>query len=342
MDRTSTDTAARIAAWRLVTAGLGIPAGACACALCGDSPHPAAKSVREFLPAHFPHPDLIDPERTEVCAGCVKIFGGKPSSIDPPVRTRHVLVREDGAVSLHLRTSELYSALVDPEGARLLSWSTSLKKHHLVYARPRSSSVLYIGSDNKTLAYGAAERGLIPVIAELLTGFRSDTIIAGSYSPMAIGAFGANRWAALETRVEELRRRSPLLLQLMTYATPNPEREEAAERTEDMAPSDSAAAYLLGEIAHASDFRRTDGLMFWKGFFVHRLQRFGRLDLPALVSRLMTDCRVQTHQAEGVTSVLRSIEDDGQAEAVSRAIRERPSLLAALAYDHVQQKRVKK
>lgn len=346
--KTNTDRAEMVRAWRLVTRGLNINAGACQCALCGDSPHPAEKSVQQFLPAHFPFPDLVDPSKTEVCAGCVKIFGGKPSKTDPPLRTRHVAV-VGGEVRTHKRVGSLYPYLLNPDFVELLSWGTSQKKHHLVYARVRESSVLYIGSDDETLVYGPAERALFPVISELLEGFdlvapgrgakRGDTIINGSYSSHAVQKFGANRWAALEAKIDPLRRRSPLLLQLMTYASPKPDREQTEKREETVKPEDSTAAFLLGEIAHASAFRRAEGLKFWGGFFLNRIQRFRRLDLPTLVSKLLEDCQVAPHQADGVTSVLLAVEADGDTEAVSQAIRERPSLLAALAYDHVQTKK---
>jgi len=339
-----------IAAWRLVTRGLAVPAGACECALCGGSPHPAAKKVVEFLPAHFPHPDLIDPTRAMVCAGCVAIFGGKPSKITPPFRTRHVAVMADGTLRTHERVRELYQYLSAPESVALLSWAVSLKKHHLVHARAAVPGRLFVGSDNGTLEYGAAESALLPIVAELLAGFGLDTIIEGTYSSHQIQAFGASRWAALESRIEDLRRRSPSMLSLIVYSTPKQERlagravrtDPRAERTDPMNAEDSAAAFLLGEIAHASAKRREDGLQFWGGFFLHRLNRFRRLDLDSLVSRLMAECAVAPHQAESVTSILREIEKEGMTAAVSEAIRQRPALLAALAYDHIQGKRVAK
>lgn len=120
-----------IAAWRLITAALGVSAGACACALCGASPHPRAKTLREFLPAHFPHPELLAPGVTDICAGCVALFGGKPSKT---------------SLGLFQKVRDLYPYLLEPETVAVFSWSTSLQKHR---------------SESRSRAYNYARRGAL-------------------------------------------------------------------------------------------------------------------------------------------------------------------------------------
>lgn len=338
-NRFESEKATMIAAWRLVTAGLGVESGKCACAVCGDSPHPKAKTRKQFVPAHFPYPELINPDVDAVCAGCVKIFGGKPSKSNPPLRMRHIIVLKDGTVELRKKAAELYDYLMDPAGIQVFSWATTMKKHHLVFARPCSGSTLMIGSDEQTLTYGPGERNLMPVIAEMLEGFGSETIIDGTYSSNGIRDFGANRWAELEQKISHLRGAQPELLRLLTYATPNPYRSKIQRKEEPMKPEDRAASELLGEIAFASKMRRESGLQFWGGFFARRIRRFGRKDLPTLVSKLMEECIVPASQSQGVTGALEMIEGDSLTQQVETAIRERADLLAALAFDHVQQRR---
>lgn len=340
-----------IRAWRLITAGLGVPIGeGCACALCGSSPHAPAKSVREFLPAHFPHPELIDESRESVCAGCVALFGGKPSREKPPLRMRHLVVRETGELLLFDRVRPLREFLERPESAAVMSWSTSLQKHHFVHARARRPGLdLLIGSDAEPLRYGLAERAALPAVHELLLEMPMTEVIEGEYSSVSISGFGATRWAELEEIVDPVRRRSPLLLELMVYAT-LPEKDtkiaaRAAAKNERrlrhvLTEVEDLAVHVLGEIARASAMRREDGLVFWKGFFRHRVARFSRLQLHEFTSRLMAECRVESHAAEAVTSALRLC--TGMEAKVMAVIKTQSDLMSALAYDYVQDRKGQK
>ena len=327
------DRAPMVAAWRIATAALGVEIGACECALCGESPHPPAKTVRQFLPTHFPHPDLVDRSKANVCAGCVKIFGGRPSTTDPPLRTRNLVVR-DGEALILSRLAPLREHVVE-EGAEVVSWATSLKKHHLVHARVCRPGVVYVGSDSETLAFRPAQDGeALEAIDLLVSGFAKMAIIEGSYSPKSIGAFGATRWAEAESIVDRLRRRSPNLLKLLVFGAPKGE-GKPEETIMETLESDAKAAALLGELAFASTYRVEHGKQFWGGYFAHRVKRFCRLPLPELVSRLMDELIVESSRS---AEVVRSLEHVDQG-ATEKAIRTKPDLIVALAYDHVQRRR---
>jgi hypothetical protein len=101
--------------------------------------------------------------------------------------------------------------------------------------------------------------------------------------------------------------------------------------------NDSDAVYILTALASGSSIRANDGLMFWKGMFRHRVQRFARLSLSAFVSRMMDELAVQPSsvQTEHICLAMNKWPVERQ-EAASRAIRERGALLVALAFDEIQ------
>ena len=101
---------------------------------------------------------------------------------------------------------------------------------------------------------------------------------------------------------------------------------------------DRDALHLLTHIAIASGARRRDGLAFWRGRFRHRIQRFGRLALRDMLSRLAYDLSCQPHDMEEVGSALEEWDADRQIRA-ARAIRDRGPLLVALAFAAIRRAR---
>jgi hypothetical protein len=105
-------------------------------------------------------------------------------------------------------------------------------------------------------------------------------------------------------------------------------------------PADEDAAELLTAIAQASQLRITKGLDFWSGVYSHRVQRFARLPLPSMISRLIAELRVPPVHAGPIAEIVQTW-DAARADACATAIRERGPLLVALAYDRVKGRRAR-
>jgi len=97
---------------------------------------------------------------------------------------------------------------------------------------------------------------------------------------------------------------------------------------------DRRAAELLGALARGSKYRIEHGKEFWAGFFRHRVERFRRLPLAQMVSRLLDELQItaSSEGSEAAVSMLKAWNPDEQ-EAVRLAILNRPSLVVALSYD---------
>ena len=136
-------------------------------------------------------------------------------------------------------------------------------------------------------------------------------------------------------------RGSPIL-DLVVHAAIKPE-EKAVKQVKELmkmtAPpeldaADEQAVQLLAALAAASSRRREDSKRFWDDFYLNRVRRFARLPLNDFVSRVMRETDVAAANFD--VAAFSAMEDP---DAVMRAIRERPDLLHALAFDRVRAKR---
>src|SRR3990167_9773118 len=99
-------------------------------------------------------------------------------------------------------------------------------------------------------------------------------------------------------------------------------------------PDDERAVKLLALVATASLMRAERGKDFWGGIFLHRLERVRRLPLATAVSRLMASIGTSSIAEATQEALVMLAEMDADVVAgVERSLRERPTLLVALAYD---------
>lgn len=320
----------------LLARGLGVPPGAGSrCAVCGDSPFdPGPRGARGCFGSTFTDWDALTlPTESAVCLGCERLLSGRPGDDPPPVRTRSVLF--DGEQTVILSREAWWDLLRTPNQLLpgvVLSWATSGKRHHWLHAGISGSTRWEVGTDHGTARWDPDPR-LAPTIAALLAlGARKGEILSGHYpAPRITPAL-----LDLDTGIAPLR--GSLILDLAIWAAPIEDRDESpAPEPLMIDPVDAAAADLVADIAWAADVRVNDGLRFWaaNGFLVRRLRRFSHADLPTLVSRLMSECGVGAEGARRVVATLQAA-DANHERALLDAIRSRPDLITALAFDRVQ------
>ena len=102
-------------------------------------------------------------------------------------------------------------------------------------------------------------------------------------------------------------------------------------------PADSQAAQILAHVAQASAYRAERGKDFWGGYYRRRVERFRRMPLASCVSRLMDACHTSpaADSTQDLTKLLGSLSTD-ETKHIERALRDRPALLVALAYDQIR------
>lgn len=198
-----------------------------------------------------------------------------------------------------------------------------------------------IGSDRATIHYQPArDAALLSAVLELLPAFSREAIVTGAYHPKAVTAFGASLWHRIESVVESYRP-SPLLDLVAACASAEAEGDQQKHETKDepvIDTKDATAARFLALLFGASAYRAQHGKEFWGGFARHRIERHRReRSLAAFAARVMDACSVaptadSTRAAMGMLAEM----DEAETAAVSEAIRERPALVLALAYEEIQ------
>jgi hypothetical protein len=272
--------------------------GACVCACCGASPWEVSpRPASEMVGESFSEPGLlVSPYAPEVCAGCAGLLGGKPGDVPTPFRMLHALATPHGVRVLTL--SELH-ALIDapPPGRFALVFATSKKRHAWLHSEVCDASRIVVGTDDGPAVFEPAHRPALEAVAALVAWFSRDAIRLGQYPAPSVSRMGAAAWSAAEAAVAPLR--PSRTLDLLCAITPRPEVKPAAAEEEPVMldPDDEDAATLLTAIAVASQFRVNRGLDFWGGVYSHRVQRFARLPLPDMISRLIAELRVPPHHA---------------------------------------------
>lgn len=308
------------------------------CAVCGPSPFPPGpRGAKGCFGANFTDYDALAlPSESTVCAGCERLLSGRPGDDPPPLRTRSVLAFGSGVQDID--RAGWWALLQHPDslpGPCVLSWATSRKRHHWLHAGISTHSRWEVGTDHGTASW-EPDPALAETLLQLLSlGARKAEVLAGHYPAHKL----TPALRALDARLAPLR--GSLILDLAVWAAPAkddlPDPSTTTGDTDVLDPTDEMAADLVAELAWSSTMRVEDGIRFWaaNGFLVRRLRRFAHRDLATLVSRLMSECGIG---AEGGQRVARRVEalTEEQERDILAAIRQRPDLIAALAFDRVK------
>lgn len=322
----------------------GVTPGAtgCRCRVCGPSPFGAGGKLGDNF-TDFAL--LADPSATDICTGCAALLAGRPGDDPPPLRTTSIRATVDRVE--YLPRAGVWGSLLSPLAEpHVLSWAVGGQRHHWLRAGVSTAERLLIGTDEATVEYvPARDRWLLDAVHALLaspTGtaplLSRESIRTGHYHPAATVKYGVAEWSRIEGMVAAARP-SPLLdmaVALSPVSGPPP----TAKEDEMVSPEDARAAELLAYIAHGSAVRSKDGMMFWSGFFRHRIERFREKPLADFVSRMLDEvkCDPVTIGAKNLTAML-DVMPPEEVAATEKALRERPALLVALAFERLRSMR---
>lgn len=315
--------------------------GACLCACCGASPWaPSSRTAADMVGTDFSEPGLLMcPYAPVVCQGCAGILGGKPGDDPAPFRMLHVIASATGVRPVTL--SDLHALLLSPPDGRFaVVFATSKKRHAWLHAEACDSNRIVVGTDDGAAVFTPLDQPAIVALVALVGWFSRDAIRLGQYPAHAVSRMGVSAWSATEAIIAPLR--PSRTLDLLCSITPRPEAKPVAviEEPVMLDPADEDAATLLTAIALASQLRAKCGLDFWSGLYSHRVQRFARLPLPGMISRLISELRVPPVHAGAVAGIAQTW-DATRAAACATAIRERGPLLVAIAFDRVKGRRAR-
>ena len=324
----------------LLASALKVPPGNTKtdCAVCGESEFPTVGNVRRALGSAFNnHLVLAAPEVDAVCAGCKAVLGGRPGREPPPLRMRSIAVDVASREMRFLSQPDWWDILTNPHHPPvILSWAQSRKKQHQLYAGISAHGRWHVGSDTAPIIWNHAP-DLVSAIERLREiGASKGSILAGRYRPQLVASHGS----AIEIAEQVARRwRGSAALQLLVHAAPS---DQPEDKPEDMpvalSKPDKRAVDVLAELAWGSSYRVENGMRFWDGYYLSRIARFGRLTLPDMVSRIISECGVGTHSAAKVAQQVADWSTE-ETDAVSDAIRRRSAILHGLAFDQMAQRR---
>ena len=314
----------------LVAAARGVlPALGCLCAICGCSPY--SPSDYELGSLFTDHALVHDASIGTVCEGCKAVLGGKPAKApDSPIRMMSILVT--GGELRPLSYADWPVVLRNPpDGDFVLSWATSMQRHHILRAGVSTADRMVIGSDEAPIIYRRAEHGLVLDAVEALRAwFSADDILFGTYGSTRIAEMGTGLWRRLEAVVAP--HRGTPLLDLLCMAARKP--EERTPEVDDMTDDELALCTILRPLVEGSQRRQRDGLAFWSGEARRRLTRCqADADLPRMVERLGKDWRCDPFAVAHTLEVLDETPGDVQARCAG-LIRKQPLTVTSRLYQH--------
>ena len=321
----------------IIARALGVEAGerGTPCALCGDSPFPTFGSRRKTLGRNFTDFESLRYEVDAICQGCRRIMAGRPGDDPPPLRTRSFRVDcSTETLTILPDPLALWAAMQQkPEHPIIISWATSRKKHHALYAGISVNGQWDIGSDYGPIRWRHHSE-LVAAVEDLRRiGATKPAILTGRYPPRLINRYG-QRFASAEAVLESVR--GSLHLDLLVNVAPTfpKDNQEVKGEGRMIDTVDHRAAELVAELAWGSVVRQKDGIGFWGGFLLNRMRRFARLPLADCTSRLMAELAPNNSSAAQVARLLNSYtREDGA--AISAALRQRTDLVHALAFDQM-------
>lgn len=263
--------------------GDGVRIGKHECVSCGLSDCADDKISKKIKSSFTNFDGLMIGSGEYICKSCQMLLNEKD------LRIRPVLYAEKGVRYL-IERHEILDFLKDPLPEYVLSVPYSMKKHHWLYAGLSNRETAYIGTDNRTIVIDYKNNN-IPYIIETVESMIKmaiprNEIIHGKYSVYT--RYKIKDIEELEKIISPLRFSGALeLIVKYTPAVKNKIKIEPKKGVEVMiTESEHLAAKLLEELAKKSQIRANDGIRFWGGFFIRRVNRFKNLELHEFISKL--------------------------------------------------------
>ena len=297
--------------------------GSC-CACCGTSPFAVGRPTAEVCGPAFTDYDLLaDASAPEVCDGCARMLGGRPSREAPPLRMGHFVVL-DGAL-LRLDGETLVELLrTMPAGVAAVGWTATRQKHASLRAGPCSSVAWEIGAETGTILWLPEHVALLDAVSVLRAHVFREHILAGQYPPHVVLGLGAAFGPAEESIAPH---RHTLRLEMVVSIVCRPELIPENEPM-PIATEQRAAAELLLDLVEYAPERRRDPIAFWSTLLPRRLAAAAsRSSLLDAAGDLMQ--RLSISSPEAVISI--EAMTVAEASTILRAWRDQPMLVLAVA-----------
>ena len=308
------------------------------CGVCVQSPFAVHGTLRSLGNMFNGWELLRSQDANQICAGCKVVLGGRPGSSPPPLRTMSVRVMLSAPVLEIMSNEDWWPLLQSPPGeAQVVSRAISRKKHHIQFAGISVGETWRIGMDNAAATWSHSPELLHATLSLWRLGANRIEIVTGRYSH---GLLARQPKAVMEHDKTARRWRGPAL-DVVAFALPQdekPKRKSKEVLPMPLSQTDQISVHLLAKLAWGSNYRVENGLQFWDGYFLNRIVRFSRLELPDFVSRTAGELGVRVSDMSKIGNMIDTMNEDTQA-AVSKALQERPELLHGLAFGKMEEYR---
>lgn len=299
------------------------------CASCGQACQ--GTPIQKAIKTNFTDIDgLLAHGGEYLCQGCLSVLD------DRDMRFAPVLFDAPGHKTA-LKREDVLRIVCHPPAQFVLSLPYSFKKHHWLYAGLSSDRMAYIGVDDRCIAldYTAQpppDAAVSAVRDLLLAGVPRAEVKTGAYSTFTLA-----KWADFvrekETALQPYRP-SGAAEMFVTY-TPAIKPEKRQEETGVITETEQQAVNVIKAVARASSFRAENGIQFWGGFFLRRVNRYKDRPLHEFVSALAENVGC-THTWPEIQDVVQNIDNDDE---VMAEIRAKAHLLISLAYGQLKGER---
>ena len=262
-----------------------------------------------------------------ICPQCMELFKDRAG------RTKFLLYTERGKQRIVEREDVLPIIKTPPAREYIFSVPYSFQKHHWLHAGLSTPRMAYIGTDNGTVVIDYQmhdiPRLVDTAIDAVMCGLPRKELTIGKYSVFTRSRFGA-ALDAWETELAPLRHGGAL--DLIVRHIPAVKKKKSFTIEEDgtmFSDTEQKAIAIISTLAHASRYRREQGLAFWQSFFKRRIMRHVDYPLNAFFSGVARGVFCDVHALD-VSLVEGMSEDDSR--AVMKDIKQKADLLIAAAY----------
>ena len=230
----------------------------------------------------------------------------------------------------------IHSILREPPDKFVISIPYSYKRHHWLYAGISTSKRMLIGTDTATVEYIPSKHASVLDAIEMLikAGVSSRQIESGNYHPSSIAIIGAG-FEQIESIISQ--HRGSGLVRLLVKISPREKFDYCGVKDMRTTEQENAAFYLR-ELAAHSNFRASNGMQFWGGFFEARVNRVAGLSFDKATNKLMTS--LQCSPNAGITAIIDNMSNE-QKDGIMKTLAEQPKVCISLAYSDMKEARAK-
>ena len=291
------------------------------CIACGVSER-ANDPIKNKLKTNFTNfNELMLGTGKYLCESCQSLME------DKDMRFKAVYYTESGVKQTPERNSIL-NIIAHPPEKFVLSLPYSFKKHHWLYAGLSNNQLALIGTDNRTVAINYVNND-VPLVINTIkmliaAGVPRNEIILGKYTTFT--RYKLSDIDKYDDIISSMRSCGAVEL-IVKYTPATTEKIKLGSEKIMITESETMAATILHGIASRSQFRVSDGIRFWGGYFERRINRLKNLELHEFISKLSD----AVGSPQSYTDNLKNLNQEDE-QKIMQEIREKTNLMVSLAY----------